>query len=417
MVGHAEFCERRRELEFALGGESRGAGELRELGCDDRVMLRASRTGAYFAHRIFRLSSPLDLLRVSPLPLRDRLRLGWLTLRVRRLADWHALEDRTAADWLRELAGERVYEVVWEPLLRGKFGELADEVSAVWIWNKLKLRGGSRGRRGAETLAYYRGGFAALVDALVDGIRAQGGSVRTATPVDAIAVEGGRAVGVIADGTTIGASAVIATPALPIVADLVAPHAPAYAASLRRIRYLANLCVVLVLDRSLSDTYWLNVNDPGFPFVAVIEHTNFEPASSYAGRHVVYLSTYRPASDPLLRMPQDELVAFALAHLRRMFPALRAEWVVAAHAWQAEHAQPVVVRRYGELVPPARTPIEGLRLATMAQIYPEDRGTNYAIGAGRAAAAELAHDLFARAQPDSGRGGQRDPIAARNSAA
>ena len=268
---------------------------IAELGQSDQVLTRPTRTGTYYAHDFFKLSTPLDLLRFSPLPFFDRLRLGLLALRARRVKNWRALEDRTAANWLREMGGERVYRVVWEPLLQGKFGDLAEEVAAVWFWNKLKLRGGSRGRGGAERLAYYRGGFAALADALAQAIRDQGGEIRTGAPVNGLRVRDGRVTGVTTPEATLAADAVVATPALPVVADLVAPHASGeYVDGLRRIRYLANICVVLELDRSLSDIYWLNVNDPGFPFVGVIEHTNFEPASTYAGRHIVYLSRYLP---------------------------------------------------------------------------------------------------------------------------
>ena len=360
---------------------------IAELGQSDQVLTRPTRTGTYYAHDFFKLSTPLDLLRFSPLPFCDRLRLGLLALRARRVKDWRSLEDRTAADWLREMGGERVYRVVWEPLLHGKFGDLAEEVAAVWFWNKLKLRGGSRGKGGEERLAYYRGGFAALAEALADAVRAQGGQVRTGVPVQGVQVEDGQVTGVITPEETVPADAVIATPALPIVADLLEPHAPSeYVDSLRRIRYLANLCVVLELDRSLSDLYWLNVNDPGFPFVGVIEHTNFEPASTYAGRHIVYLSRYLPESDALWRMPDEEAVAFTLAHLRRMFPDLTDDRLLAAHVWRARYAQPVVERGYRRLLPATRTPVPNLFLATMAQIYPEDRGTNYAIRQGRAVA-------------------------------
>jgi len=129
---------------------------IEDLGAADQVLLRPTRTGVYYANRFHKLSTPLDLLRFSALPFADRIRLGLLTLRARRVRDWRALEQRSASEWLRELGGERVYRVVWEPLLRGKFGDVADEVSAVWIWNKLKLRGGSRGKGGAEQLAYLR---------------------------------------------------------------------------------------------------------------------------------------------------------------------------------------------------------------------------------------------------------------------
>ena len=364
---------------------------VEELGQSDRILSRPSRAGAYYAHQFFKLSTPLDLLRFSPLPFWSRLRLGLLALRARRVRDWRGLEDRTAADWLRELGGERVYEVVWQPLLRGKFGDLAEEVAAVWFWNKLKLRGSSRGKGGAEQLAYYRGGFAALADALADAIRAQGGAIRTGVAVRGLQVDAGRVTDIVTADATVACDGVIATPALPIVADLMAPHVPGeYVALMRRIRYLANICVVLELDRSLSDIYWLNVNDPSFPFVAVIEHTNFEPASTYAGRHIVYLSKYLPATDAVYGMPDADVVAFTLEHLRRMFPDLADERVLAAHVWRARYAQPVVECGYRRLIPDRQTPLSNLLLATMAQIYPQDRGTNYAIQQGREAARAFA---------------------------
>ena len=145
---------------------------IEELEQTDRVLRRPSRTGMYYAHDFFKLSTPVDLLRFSPLPLRDRVRLGLLALRARRVQDWRSLEDRTAADWLRELGGARVYRVVWEPLLRGKFGDVAEEVAAVWFWNKLKLRRGRRGKRGEERPASYRGVLASAENGY-RGIRGQ----------------------------------------------------------------------------------------------------------------------------------------------------------------------------------------------------------------------------------------------------
>ena len=363
---------------------------VEELDCEDQVIVRPTRTGMYFANHIYRLSTPVDLLRFSPLGPFDRLRLGLLALRARQIRDWRALEQWTAAEWLRKMAGERVYRVVWEPLLRGKFGDAADDVSAVWFWNKLKLRGGSRGKGGEEQLAYFRGGFSALADRISSEVDKQGGNVKVNSRVDALLTGSGRVNGVLVGGESLSADHVLATIPLPRFSKLVRPHVTsAYTEQLQRIRYLANLCVVLELDRSLSDTYWLNVNDPGFPFVGVIEHTRFEPSSSYDGRHIIYLSKYLPPSSPLYQMDQASLVDYTLGHLQRMFPALKPSWVLDAHVWRAPYSQPIVERNYGALIPPARTPLAGLFLASMAQIYPEDRGTNYAIRQGRDVARQV----------------------------
>jgi protoporphyrinogen oxidase len=367
---------------------------VRELGREDQVLHRPTRTGMYFAHQFFRLSTPMDVLRFTPLSLPARFRLGLLALRARRVRHWQQLEELTAEEWLVQLGGRDVYDVVWRPLLEGKFGPYAQDISAVWFWNKLKLRGGSRGRGGEEVLAYYKGGFAALAGQLASAICARGGMIRLESQVTGLITKDGAVKGVDTTHGPVTADAVLATPALPIVADLVEPHTgPEYPAALRRIQYLANICIVLELDRSLSDTYWLNVNDPGFPFVAVIEHTNFEPPESYAGRRLVYLSKYLPESDELYRMDDDAVVRFCLGHLQRMFPALSPEWILGAHVWRARYSQPIVVRRYGALIPGVETPLPGLYLSTMAQVYPEDRGTNYAIREGRAAGRRIAEAL------------------------
>jgi protoporphyrinogen oxidase len=378
----------------------------RDLGTQDRIVARATCTGMYFANRFLKLSTPMDLLRFTPLKMADRIRLGLLALRARRVDDWMALEDISAAQWLRGLGGDEVFRVVWEPLLRGKFGDVADDVSAVWIWNKLKLRGGSRGKGGEEQLAYYRGGFASLADSMADAIRARGGTVSTSSPVIRLVTRDGKVRGVVTPSGAVEADAVILTTPLPLAADLLAPHVShEYTTGLRRIRHLANVCIVLELDHSLSQTYWLNVNDPGFPFVGVIEHTNFEPSSSYHGRHIVYLSKYLPETDELFRMRDEDVVEYTFGHLARMFPALKRESVLAAHVWRAKYSQPIVERAYSSLVPGTRTPVEGVHLATMAQIYPEDRGTNYAIRQGREVGARVADELargsVVRVPPDA----------------
>jgi protoporphyrinogen oxidase len=359
-------------------------GLIDDIGQSDRVVFRETRTGLYYANSFYRLSNPFDVLRFTALQPLDRLRLGWLALRVKGVKDWRALETKTAKEWLLELAGPDVYRVVWEPLLIGKFGPWADKISAVWFWNKIALRGGSRGKGGAEMLAYYSGGFGELINALRAKVSALGGEFVMGQPVSAIEVAGGRATGVRVGDSTILAEAVLATPALPIIADLLSPHISAdAAASLRRIQYLGNVCLVLELDRSLSKTYWLNVNDPSFPFVGIIEHTNFEPTSSYSGRHIAYLSKYLPTSDALYVMTADQLLAFATPHLQRMFPAFEPTWVRKAHVWRAEYAQPIVERNYSALIPPEETGLANVRICSMAQIYPEDRGTNYAVREGR----------------------------------
>lgn len=357
---------------------------IEELGLSDQVVTNPTNTGVFYANRIFKLSTPRDLLGFTALPFFDRIRLGLLTLRARRVDDWMELEGVTATDWLRRLGGDNVFRIVWEPLLKGKFGPYADTVSAVWFWNKLKLRGGSRGKGGEERLAYMKGSFARLAETLAGAVETAGGIVYTEAPVTRISRTGDGGWRCEGAWGAVEGNRVVATIALPLVADMVEVWAPAdYLEQLRAIDYLANVCLILRLDRSLSSTYWLNVNDTSFPYVGVIEHTNFETADSYGGDHVVYLSKYLPHTDELYRMDDAAVLEFSIPHLQRMFPDFDRNWIRAFHVWRARWSQPVVKRHYSKMIPPANGPAPGFHLCSMAQIYPEDRGTNYAIREGR----------------------------------
>jgi protoporphyrinogen oxidase len=369
-------------------------GLVRDLGREHDVVWRATNTGMYYAHNIFRLSTPKDVLEFRPLSFADRLRLGYVALAARRVKDWKSLEDYTAKEWLLKHGGEEVYRVVWEPLLVGKFGEHAEEVSAVWLWNKLKLRGGSRGRAGEEMLAYYTGGFGALAYQIVTDLQKHGADIQLDTCVLSVLSDSGKATGVMTAKGFLPARSVLVTTPLPIAANLLKDICAAeYIHSLRRIRYLSNVCVVLELDRSLSSMYWLNVNDPSFPFVGVIEHTNFEPPAAYGGKHIVYLSKYLSPSAELYQMSNHEVIEIALTALGGMFPEFNSKILSNAHVWRADYSQPIVERNYRRLVPDVATPVRNLFLSSMAQIYPEDRGTNYAVRNGREAARAIARSL------------------------
>ena len=135
-------------------------------------------------------------------------------------------------------------------------------------------------------------------------------------------------------------------------------------------------------ESSLSDTYWINVNDPGFPFVGVIEHTNLDDSTNFEGLHIVYLSRYLTVTDPMWRMNDEELLGACIPHLARMFPDFTQEWVEEHSVWRAKYAQPVTVKNYSQLIPSSDTAYSNLFVENMSQVYPEDRGTNYAVRGG-----------------------------------
>jgi len=359
----------------------------KQLNCHDQLSFTHSKTGIYVQNNFFRLSAPLDVLRFTPLSFPHRIQLGLLLLRARRLKDYKSIESMTAEQWLKTMCPPEVYNNVWLPLLRGKFGAAASQISAVWLWSKLVLRGGSRSGTAKELLGYYRHGLGAFAQRIADHITSAGGTIKTEATAEALIIEAGCIRGVQTSDGPLHANTVIATVPLPVIADLVQPYvSKEHLARLKRIRYLANLSLVLVLSHRLSDFYWLNVADPDFPFVGVIEHTNFQSTADYDGKHIVYLSKYLEDTDPLFSMNKDQLFEFSLPHIKRMFPEFDRSRVQGYHLFKAPYAQPIVECNYPSLIPPRQTPIKGLYIETMAHIYPQDRGCNYAIQNGRSIA-------------------------------
>jgi len=364
-----------------------------ELGLAHLKRYVSSNTGLYYTNSIFRLASPLDLLKFHPIPLIDRIRTGLMALIARRINSWKELEDISAEDWLIKYGGKKAYDVIWNPLMQGKFGVEASNVSAVWIWNKLKLRGSSRNKQGGESLVYFGGGFGALTDGIRASLEKQGVTIKTSTPVKSILVENGRAVGIEASTGRHAADVVLCTVPLPQFLDMTPGLPTSYVESCRKIRFLGNSCLVLRLNRSLSSTYWLNVADPSFPFVGIIEHTNLDSRENYNGEHIVYLSKYLPTTEPLFAMNSEEMYQYCEPFIQRIFPEFNRSWVNSYHVWKARFSQPVITKHYSRDIPDAQTPISSLWLSTMAQIYPEDRGTNYAVRYGRRIAREIVGSL------------------------
>jgi protoporphyrinogen oxidase len=359
---------------------------IKELNCEDHIIIRPTRTGMYYSNNFFKLSSPLDLLKFKPLNLINRIRLGFVVLAVRTVKDWMKLESITAKDWLTKICGKQGYSVVWEPLLKGKFGRYAESVSAVWFWNKLKLRGGSRGEKGKENLAYYKGGFASLADSMMKEIHNMGGMVH----VNRAVVSVGNDEIKTADGEVFKADKTVLTIPLPLISNLLKEAVDtSYIEQLNKIQYIGNVCLTLELKQSLSEIYWLNVNDPGFPFVGVIEHTNFESKETYKGRHIVYLSKYLPTDETLYNMTEKEFFDYAMPYIKKMFPLFTEDWVLDYHVWKEAYSQPLVTLHYSKLIPGFTTPLPNVLINTMAQIYPEDRGTNYAVREGKLMAQKL----------------------------
>lgn len=356
---------------------------LGELGLGDRLIWKETKVGFFYQGRIYPFSTPMDLLRFTPVSLLDRVRMGLVTLYLQRVKNWRKFEGVAAAAFMRKWAGKRNYQVIWEPLLKGKFTIYHDQIAMPWLWSKFATRVASRDRTFKEKLGYIRGSWGVLVDALEQRIKQMGGEVYTSTSVARILTQGGRVTGLSIerpDGQQRERPfdlviATIPSFALPRLVDL--PED--YVAKLQGVEYEGAIAVIWVLKRSLSSVYWLNIADPEIPFLLVLEQTNLVPPLEYGGKHIIYTADYVTRDDPRWSMGTEELVREYIPHLKRINPAFDESWVESYYLHKEPAAQPVVKVNYRERMPSTRAPVHGLWLAAMSQVYPEDRGTNYSI--------------------------------------
>jgi protoporphyrinogen oxidase len=353
-----------------------------ELGLGGRLVWPRPRNLTLYGGRVHRLDSPVSILTFPPLCPLERVRMLAVMVYLK-LAPPVGMEGKRAAPWLRRWMGEGPYRVVWEPALRSKFGALAEEIALPWFWARVHDR--------SIALGYVRGGFQQVYDRLAERVRALGGELRLGVAVEGILRRDGR-LQVAAAGTCGAYDRVVSTLA-PRLTCRLAPDLPAaYRARYDWGRAYGAHCLILALDRPLTDGYWLNVNDPDYPFMVLVEHTNYMPPADYGGRHLVYLGNYRPMDDPLMAADREAVLAEFLPHLARINPRFRPAWVRESWMFRAPYAQPIVTTDYKDHIPPFPTPVPGLYQASMFQVYPHDRGQNYSVAMAEELAALLARD-------------------------
>ena len=358
-----------------------------EMGLSQQLHWLDSRVGFYHGGRIYDFVTSGDLLRFTPISLLDRLRLGLVALYLRRYDNWRALEGITAKDWIMRYAGRRNYDVVWGPLLRGKFGTRHEEIGMVWFWGKIHLRFASRaGGAQRERLGYLGGSLGALIEALARQVEQRKGRIFTQSRARRIVSHEGKVKGLRVAIQGIEEEhpldAIVATVDSGSVAQM-APELPSpYVQKLQRARYQAAVCLVLVLKRQLTPIYWMNISDPTMPFVAAIEHTNLVDHKRYSGKSILYLSNYVTPEDPLYEKDAQELLEHYVPGIQRLNPAFTLDWVEDVRVFKDKAGQPIVTTHYSRWIPEIVTPLQGLYVANTTQIYPEDRGLNYSVRLG-----------------------------------
>lgn len=362
---------------------------LDELGLADKMRWRGTSMGYFSGGKLHKWGDPFALLTYPEVSLIARLRYGLLAFVSTKKASWDELETTSARDWIVGWAGQEAYDKLWKPLFDLKFYEYADNVSAAWIWTRVKRIGNSRKSMFQEELGYLDGGSEVLVDRLVERIEAMGGTVSLSTPAVRVVSENGRVTGVEASDGFHPADAVISTMPTPLVSAMI-PDLPAdWKAKYDAIVNIGVACLIFKLKRSVTPHFWVNVSEPDIAIPGIIEFSNLRPMPG--GETIVFVPYYMPVTNEKFGWPDQTLLDEAFSYIRRINPALGDDDILASRVARLKYAQPVCEPGFAAKIPPVETPIAGLQVADTCFYYPEDRGIAESVRLGEEMAARVAH--------------------------
>ncbi len=369
---------------------------VEELGIADRLHWRPTRTSFFYDGRMYQFGTPFDLIGFAPVPFWQRIRFGLNIIHSRYRRRWLELDRVPARQWLIEQIGEQAYNVIWHPLLKVKFGDFYDQISAAWIWHRVNRVVRSREHLWSkEHFGYLENGSATVVDALLEALRRMPGvTIRTAAPTERILMANGAVtdIQVRGDDAPLPCDHVVSTVPLPILLRM-APDLPAdYRARLASIDYIGVVCMLLKLDRPVTDSFWVNINDPSISFNGFIAYSNLNAHRARLGGAIVYVPYYLATTEERYHYDDARLLAEYVAALRKINPAFDESWIREHHVFRTPHAQAICVTGFAEKVPAHQTPVRGLFITDSVQFYPEDRTISAAIRLGRRVAALIHED-------------------------
>ena len=336
---------------------------IKELGLEEKLFFKKPRSSIFYQGRIFQFDSPVSVLKFSPLNIFDRLRVGLATVYVKIFLSWQSLKNQKATTFSKTLFGQKADQVLWQPLLKGKFGSFYNQISAAWFWARIKKR--------SSRLGYLEGGFQSLINTLVQKIKQQGGQIYLKKEIKSF------------DQLKKFDTVLVTTPGQIFSKDKAWPE------------MLGAINLILTLKKPFFEdqTYWLNINEKQFPFIAVVEQTNFINKKNYNQENVLYLGGYYPKTHPFFKKTKEQLWKEFLPFVKKINPKFNFEKnLIDSFLFKNLNAQPIITPVYYQNLKKLEKQKGKVVVANMQLIYPYDRGINYAIQMGKRAAEKISQN-------------------------
>ncbi len=362
-------------------------GLIKELGLEEQVLFPRPYTVMFHHGKFYPFDSILAALLFPGLGWGvNKIRFGLVGLYLRLTNNWNALEKSTVESWMRKWAGDNVYEQMWQPMLVGKFGEtFSKQVNMAWMWARLHAR--------TSRLGTFQGGFQRFSDLFAEKLISMGVHIEMNAPVASIHTNPSGGMDLIVSGESKNFDQCLVTTSPGLLAKMIPTLPEEYLNGLLNLKSMGAVVMILSLNQPLSPDgyYWYNIpKKAGFPFLSLVEHTNFVSPDHFGGDRIVYIGDYLEVGHEYFKLSPEELLDRFTPGIQRINLDFNESWVKKVWVNSTNYAQPVPMVNHSKNIPAIQTPIKGLFFASMSQVYPWDRGTNFAVEIGRKAARLMA---------------------------
>lgn len=355
---------------------------LEEFNLTDKMQWNETKMAYYSKGKgLYEFGTPISLLKYKPLTFIEKIRFGISIIKIKLIKNYKKLEKITAEEWIKKNCGEAVYEKIWEPLLITKFGNQKNKVSMAWLWGKINLRSSSSTANG-EKLGYLDGSFEVLTKKIETFLAENNCKFKMHTNVTQVLKEGEKYI-VKTDSNEEKYDFVISTVSYDISRKILKELlTDEESRKMKDLKYTSAKTLLIYSKKQLTPFYWINIGDTEIPFGGIIEHTNMINSEKYDGTHIIYISNYMDKSDKLYQLDAEQLFDVYYKDLKKMNNHLEKEDILQVQCFEEEYAQPIITTNYSNKILDVQLEEKGIYMANMAQIYPEDRGINYAIKMG-----------------------------------
>jgi len=348
---------------------------LEALEISDKMRWTETRMGFFYQGRSLDWGEPLALLKFPGLDLLSKIRYGLLAFTSIRRSNWQKLDKIDAVSWIKAWVGERAYRILWQPLFELKFHHFTPNLSAAWIWARLKRTGTSRKSLFQEELGYLEGGSDTFLDRIAEDIVALGGKIYLDERVLEVNLRQGNVDGLATEIGLFKFDKVISTVPMPYVSALVPALPPATLAQYDSVHNIAVVCVIVHLSKPVTPYFWLNISDPDIQIPGLIEYSNLNPLDG----HIVYAPFYLPGEHPDFQQDDQVFIEKVRAYIQTINPEIIDEDILKIAAGRYRYAQPICEPGFADKLPPINPGIPGLFIADTCYYYPQDRSISESV--------------------------------------